>query len=175
MIAIISSTNRLGSNTLKLSKWILQEFNKQGEQAVQIVDLCDLPENVAFGALYENAGKNNQFNALAENFVKADKFVFVIPEYNGSFPGILKLTIDGFPYPNPVKGKKAGLIGLGSGLMGGALAQSNFSDILNYVGCSTLGLKPRIPEVEKRFNGVEVLEEGTESVLKEFVTQMINF
>lgn len=175
MIAIISSTNRQGSNTLKLSHWVLKELHNQGEESVEIVDLCDLPETVAFSALYDNAGKNEEFNKIAEVFKKADKFIFVIPEYNGSFPGILKLTVDGFSYPNPMKSKKAGMIGLGSGLMGGALAQSNFSDILNYVGCSTLGLKPRLPEVEKRFDGKEILEEGTEKVLKEFVNQMINF
>ena len=175
MIAVISSTNRKGSNTLKLSNWIVKEFAAQGVSDVELVDLCDLPENVAFGALYENAGKNEQFNAIANRFSEADKFVFVIPEYNGSFPGILKLTVDGFSYPNPMKDKKAGLIGLGSGLMGAALAQSNFSDILNYVGCSTLGLKPRLPQVEKRFDGTNIVEEATEKVLKEFVSKMINF
>ena len=69
-------------------------LNTKGETS-QIVDLVDLPGDFVANALYENNGKNADFNALREKVQSSDKLVFVVPEYNGSFPGILKTFIDG--------------------------------------------------------------------------------
>jgi NAD(P)H-dependent FMN reductase len=84
--------------------------------------------------------------------VNSDKFVFVVPEYNGSFPGVLKAFIDGLDYPNPFKNKKCALVGLSSGVQGGALALSHLTDILNYLGMHVLALKVRMPGIERIFS-----------------------
>ena len=65
-----------------------------------ILDLRDLPEDFLVSSLYENAGKNESFNPLRTSMKDSEKFVFIVPEYNGSFPGVLKAFIDGLKFPD---------------------------------------------------------------------------
>ena len=37
---------------------------------------------------------------------QSEKFVFIVPEYNGSFPGVLKTFIDGLAFPDTFEQKK---------------------------------------------------------------------
>ena len=91
-IVVISSTNRPNSNTLKVSK-VYEDILKSKNVDVKILDLAILPENVAFGEVF---GKRSEgYTQLLDKYVvNAKKFIFVVPEYNGSFPGILKIFID---------------------------------------------------------------------------------
>lgn len=107
----------------------------------------ELPEDFAFSALYENTGKNEAFNAFLQRLNEGDKIVFVIPEYNNSFPGVLKTFFDGLPYPSPFAGKWAALVGVSTGVQGASLALSHLTDILNYLGMNVLASKPRLAQI----------------------------
>ncbi|MEQ9230778.1 MAG: NAD(P)H-dependent oxidoreductase, partial [Cyclobacteriaceae bacterium] len=80
-----------------------------------IIDLVDLPDDFIASALYKKAGTNGTFNPIRQKMLDAEKYVFFVPEYNGSFPGILKTFIDGLKYPQTFKGKKCALVGISSG------------------------------------------------------------
>ena len=122
---------------------ILEAFG----QKVEIVDLQRLPEDFIYSALYENVGKNKEFNAFREVMNKAEKMVYIIPEYNGSFPGVLKLFIDGLDRAMALTDKKSALLGISAGDQGAGLALSHFTDILNYCGTHVLGYRLRIPKI----------------------------
>lgn len=79
---------------------------------------------------------------------ESKKYVFIVPEYNGSFPGVLKAFIDGLEYPGTFKNKKAALVGVSSGVQGAGLALSHLTDILNYCGTHVLALKPKLSRIE---------------------------
>ena len=79
---------------------------------------------------------------------QCEKFVFITPEYNGSFPGVLKAFIDGMRFPGTFEGKKCALVGISAGTQGGALAMSHLTDIFNYLGMTVLANKPRLPLLE---------------------------
>jgi NAD(P)H-dependent FMN reductase len=78
---------------------------------------------------------------------RAEKLVFVIPEYNGSFPGVLKVFIDGLDRAKALTDKKSVLVGISAGDQGAGLALSHFTDILNYCGTHVLGYRLRIPKI----------------------------
>lgn len=102
MITLVSGTNRPVSNTkaiIDLYASMLQEHNEE----YQILDLAELPADFTVSALYDNTGKNEKFNQLSQMITTSDKFVFVVPEYNSSFPGVLKAFIDGLSYPYTFK------------------------------------------------------------------------
>ena len=84
MICIVSGTNRQDSNTLKVALRYMDMLEAQGAE-VQLIDLAQLPENIAFAELYgeRTAQYQEEFILKVE---KALKFVFVLPEYNGGFP-----------------------------------------------------------------------------------------
>lgn len=150
MITIISSTNRQNSKSILVSNYYLNLFKSLGEEA-QIIDLRNLPHDFAFSALYELSGKNEAFNVFRKMMEESDKFLFVIPEYNGSFPGILKTFIDGQKFPDSIRYKKAALTGISSGTQGSALSMSHFGDVLVYLGCNVLSIKPRVINIETAF------------------------
>lgn len=148
MITILSGTNRPDALSYKLALFYQQKLSDKGLSA-EILDLDELPEDFIVSAMYENRGKNEVFNRFVTAIEKAEKVVLVVPEYNGSFPGILKTFIDGMPYPNPLKDKKIALVGLSSGNQGALLALSHLTDILHYLGAYVLPLKVRLPFVNK--------------------------
>ncbi len=98
MITIISGTNRPQSVTKVISLYYQEILASLGAQS-QVLDLHDLPPDFTYTALYGNSGKNTRFNQFREMVEASQKFVFVVPEYNNSFPGVLKAFIDGLKYP----------------------------------------------------------------------------
>ena len=136
-VVIIAGTNREDSLSSEMSV-LYQGLLKNHGIHSEIIDLRDLPEDFAFSALYKNSGKNSEFNPFRDIMAEADKFVFIVPEYNGGFPGVLKTFIDGLKFPETFTNKKCALVGISSGVQGAGLALSHLTDILNY--CESLRL-----------------------------------
>jgi len=131
MITVISSTNRAGSNTLKVAELYMQLLEKQGVKA-KLFSFEQLPKDIAFSEVFSKRTENFQ-QLLDEFIVPAQKLIFVAPEYNGSFPGILKVFLDAV-HPDTNRGKKAGLIGVSSGRAGNLRGMDHLADILHYLG-----------------------------------------
>src|SRR5690554_3821137 len=90
-IAIISGTDRPNSYALRVATYITDQFLANGTDAV-LVDLQNFPTaDVAGGRYGEDIPSIEAFN---KEVLESDAMLFVVPEYNGSFPGILKLFID---------------------------------------------------------------------------------
>jgi len=175
MIVIISSTNRKDSVTSKLSGIYLKEVAELGEKA-ELVDLCNLPDDYLVSALYDQSGKNKDFKSTRELMRKAEKFVFIIPEYNGSFPGVLKAFIDGLAFPDTFTDKKCALVGLSSGQQGAGMALSHLTDILNYCGTHVLAYKPKLSNIDDNMDMTEkVLSDRYLTFIKKQAEQFINF
>lgn len=150
MITIISATNRPKALTKSFSLYYQSLLNEKKIDS-QILDLSLLPQDFAFSALYQNAGKNAQFNEFQKVIDQYEKFVFIVPEYNGSFPGVVKTFIDGLRYPDSFQSKKIALIGLSAGVQGGALALSHLTDIFHYLNAEVLGLKVKLSQINQYF------------------------
>ena len=174
MICVIACTNRPNSYSLKISEYYIELLKKEGV-ACTLIDLNKLPESYLFSALYHNQGKDELFNSIKKTIAEAEKFVFVVPEYNGSFPGVLKAFIDGLDYPASFKNKKSALIGISSGVMGGSLALSHLTDILNYLGMHVLASKPRITRVEKTFVDGEINDAIVKDLISIQVKDLLRF
>lgn len=147
MVLIISGTNRNNSKSRVIADLYAQILNDQGVDN-EVLDLNILPKDFIFSALYENALTHPEFNKIQEKVDQADKIVFIISEYNGSFPGALKAFIDGLRYPDTLTGKKGALVGFSSNAQGAALALSHMTDILHHLGMVVLPDKPKIPFIE---------------------------
>lgn len=174
MISVIACTNRPNSNSSKIARYYIKLLEDQGVVAT-LIDLNEMPESYLFSALYHNQGKDVIFNTIKAKIAASEKFVFVVPEYNGSFPGVLKAFIDGLDYPASFKNKKGALLGLSSGVMGGSLALSHLTDILNYLGMHVLASKPRITRVEKTFIDGEINDPFLKDLILLQVKELLNF
>jgi chromate reductase len=129
-VVILSCTNRSNSNTLKVSR-IYETILKEKNADVKLFDLCDLPENIAFAETFGR--RSEEFSRLIRDYVTStSKFIFVIPEYNGSFPGILKTFIDS-THPREWANKDACLVGVSDGRAGNLRGMEHLTGILNYL------------------------------------------
>ena len=106
--------------------------------ALEDVRIDDLP-------LYNqdhDATPSEQAKRLKSHISGAQGVLFVTPEYNRSFPGVLKNAIDhaSRPYGQSAwAGKPAGVIGASGGAIGTALAQQHLRNVLAYLDMPTLG------------------------------------
>jgi chromate reductase, NAD(P)H dehydrogenase (quinone) len=106
MITIIAGTNRPQSNTLKLAHYYHNALDQRGISS-EVISLTELPAEFIVSDLY---GKRSEmFKPIQEKISAGTKFLFIVPEYNGGFPGILKTFIDGCTFPDSFYGKKSGI------------------------------------------------------------------
>ena len=174
MITIISGTNRKNSISKQVAlqyQGILKDLNTDST----IVDLENLPADFIASALYEKQGTNVDFNPIREHMKVAQKFVFIVPEYNGSFPGILKTFLDALEFPGTLKGKKCAIVGLSAGIQGGAMAMSHLTDIFNYLGMHVLANKPKLIRINGLMENGKVADESYLKRLKTQAQDIINF
>ena len=158
MITIIVGTNRKESVSQHIAIQYGEILKEQGMESV-IFNLHDLPHDFIKSALYENVGRNEQFNRVRSLMNESSKFVFVIPEYNGSFPGVLKAFIDGLDRSKALTDKKSALVGISSGDQGAGIALSHFTDILNYCGTNVLAYRLRIPKISDTMTDNRITDE----------------
>ena len=171
---IISGTNRLEALSPTIANAYANLVREEGLEA-DVIDLRELPVDYISTALYGNAGKNEEFNILRNKMRDADKFVFIVPEYNGSFPGVLKAFIDGLDFPETFTGKKAALVGVSAGMLGSSHAMSHLTDILNYCGTHVLARKPRLTGISKYLTDSILTNESYVGQLQKQIKELINF
>ncbi len=149
MITIVSGTNRPNSYTLKVARYYLKTLQEKGQDA-SIFDLRDLPAKIIQTDLY---GKRSAaFLPIQELVTATSKFLFIIPEYNGSFPGVLKTFIDACDFPDSFYNKKAALTGISSGKYGNIRGIDHFSGICSYLHLNVLPLRLHIPAIKTEFD-----------------------
>ncbi|WP_192821355.1 NADPH-dependent FMN reductase [Rufibacter sp. LB8] len=174
MILIISGTNRPNSITLQVAQIYQQTLQAHGQES-EILDLQELPLDFASPALYKSELFSQEFMALRTRVAQAAKIVFIVPEYNCSFPGVLKAFIDGLEYPAALKGKKGALVGLSTGSQGGNIALSHLTDVLHYCGLHVLAQKPRYPFIHKHLQDGQFTNALYQQLLQEQVDALIGF
>lgn len=174
MITIISGTNRKNAVSKKVAlqyQQLLQEYEVESN----IIDLALLPPDFLETALYENQGKNEGFNKLSDLMKLTEKYVFIVPEYNGSFPGILKAFLDGLEFPGTLKGKKCAMVGISAGVQGAALAMSHLTDIFNYLGMHVFAGKPKLMRIGDTLVNGKVEDDSYIKRLREQAEQFLEF
>ncbi|MFD1771789.1 NADPH-dependent FMN reductase [Sphingobacterium suaedae] len=169
MNLIISGTNRTNSNSLKIATYYQQELLRKGDDSWQILPLSDLPETIIGTDLY---GKRSPlFEPIQRLVSAAQKFIFIIPEYNGSFPGVLKVFIDACAFPASFYHKKAVLVGLSSGKYGNIRGVDHFTGVCNYLRMHVLPLKIHIPSIQEELDAAGRL---TDLLTIKFINEQID-
>jgi len=123
MITIIAGTNRNDSMTLRIAQ-VYHGLLSAHTDDVHLFSLQGV--NV-----WERSGELTAVEA--RYLVPAEKFVFIMPEYNGSFPGILKLMMDNSDIRHCWWYKKAMLVGISDGRAGNLRGLDHMTNILNYL------------------------------------------
>jgi chromate reductase, NAD(P)H dehydrogenase (quinone) len=173
MITIISSTNRPGSSTLKVSKYYQSLLSDRHVEAA-LLSLSQLPPNMLETDLY---GKRSaEFEPIQDIVTKTDKFIFIIPEYNGSFPGVLKVFMDACSFPESFYEKKAALVGISSGKYGNIRGIDHFTGVCHSLHLNVMSLKIHISSIHKELDADgKLYKEDTLRFVNEQVEKFILF
>ena len=115
-------------SSLSLAKLITAEYQALGHSTDQL-DMQLSPEFLIPTA-YQEAPP--AVKVLVDRFLASDGAVFVVPEYNGSYPGIVKLFIDMLPYPQGFDRRPCAFVGLSAGQFQALRAVEHLQGVAGY-------------------------------------------
>jgi chromate reductase, NAD(P)H dehydrogenase (quinone) len=152
-ILIISGTNRPGSNAMKVARVLMGHYQAQSVQ-VELFSLIDLPREVFDGSAY--ATKPPAMLAIQQRVLDAKGLHIVTPEYNGSFPGVLKYFIDMLKFPESFDRKPVAFTGE-AGMWGALRAVEQLQLIFGYRNAYVYPERVFIQNVKDKFDAEEKL------------------
>jgi NAD(P)H-dependent FMN reductase len=148
-ILIVSGTNRPGSNAARVAAILQSNYEKLGV-ASAVLSLVELPKEVFDGSAYAN--KPPGMVAIQDRVLDALGLHLVVPEYNGSFPGVLKYFIDMLKFPESFMDKPIAFVGEAAGVWGGLRAVEQLQMIFGYRNAYMLPDRVFIPGVATKFD-----------------------
>jgi chromate reductase len=154
-ILIISGTNRPGSNALRIAQILSGHYTRENIPH-EIFSLQDLPSETFNPDSY--AHKPPGVQALQQRILNALGLHIVTPEYNGSFPGVLKYFIDMLKFPESFEGKPVAFVGEANGLWGGLRAVEQLQGIFGYRNAHIFPERVFIPAVKEKFDAEGTLD-----------------
>jgi chromate reductase, NAD(P)H dehydrogenase (quinone) len=171
-ISVICCTNRPNNLSSKVARWFAKHLEEQGG-IVNYFSLEDLPKCFPEGDLY--GARTKAFSDLVETHIsRFSKLVFVIPEYNASFPGVFKSFIDALPKETWSTSKIA-LIGTSTGRGGNARGIDHLTNILHYLGANVFGNKMLVSSMLQILDGDKLTDVRVDESLKIQAKQFIEY
>lgn len=135
-ILVVTGSARLDSVHRKLAVLAVQALHEAGTDAT-LADLRDFPMPMYDGDLEAGHGMPANAHALKELARRHDGFAIASPEYNGSFPALLKNALDWISRPEPgehhlevFRGKVAAILSASPGPGGGRRGLSHLRELL---------------------------------------------
>lgn len=173
MITIIAATDRSHSYSNRLANILCKKLEDQNESC-QVLDLSTIRTAMLAEGSYGDPGPEMELMEQ-QYIIDPDRLVFVVPEYNGGFPGILKYFIDLCKQPS-FKGKKVCLLGIGAGRGGNLRGIEHLTGILHYLRCEVCSFKVYISAVQDFISEEgEVSDDFTDKLLDEQLADFMSF
>lgn len=108
--------------------------------------------------------------------IPARMFLFVMPEYNASFPGILKLMMDNSDIKKCWWHKKAALVGISDGRAGNLRGVEHMTAILHYMKVHVLYNKLLLSKVNEEIDkSGNIIKPETEKTIRQQVADILQF
>ncbi|AZP19761.1 NADPH-dependent FMN reductase [Streptomyces aquilus] len=170
-IGIILGSTRPGRRGDQIASWVLDVARAHGGADYELIDLADhrlgnLDEGLNPSLRQYEHPHTHAWSALIESF---DGFVFLVPEYNHSFPGALKNALD-YLY-REWNDKAAGIISYG-GRASGVRAAEALRLVLAELGVATVRAQPGVPLIPTFATGGFVAGDGLDTAVIDMLDQV---
>lgn len=173
MIEVISGTNRPASSTLKIANIIVDIYTELGAQA-QVLDLQAMPATIFDPEAYTQ--KPEGWSAFTDRVIDAKGLHVVTPEYNGSFPGVLKYFIDMLPFPASFEHRCVAFTGLAAGVWGGFRAVEQLQLVFGYRNAYVMPQRVWLPIISNRLDAQGKLTDKDDRIrLQDQAARFIDF
>lgn len=143
-IPVILGTTRKGRASSHVAGFVAEQLRKRPGVVTKLIDIASLPLPV------DDAGEAIKDPGFAAKMNAADALVIVSPEYNHSFPGLLKHVLDSClkEYIH----KPAGIVGVSAGPFGGSRVIESFLPVLRELGLVAIFTDVNFGSVHKIFD-----------------------
>src|SRR3989442_13316906 len=142
-IPVILGTSRKGRASVHAAKLLADLLNRRAGVNSDVIDIATLPLPV------DDAGEAIKQAAYSGAISAADGLVIVAPEYNHSFPGLLKHTLDSCL--SEYIHKAVGLVGVSAGSLAGIHGAPSLFPCMGPPGLATSFMAIKIGPVGHSF------------------------
>jgi NAD(P)H-dependent FMN reductase len=166
-LPVILGTTRQGRLSEHAARFVFEEVSKRPDVTTELIDIRNLRLSI------EDAGeaiKDAQFSATVS---RADGLILVVPEYNHSFPGLLKHVLDS--NLKEYIHKAAGVCGVSAGPFGGARMIQSLVPVLRELGLVTIFWDVYFGTAGKLFDSTtgNITDPSYTGRLKKFVDELV--
>ena len=173
LTTVVVGTHRPNSNALRVARYYLAQLHARGVEAA-LLELEQLPHDFLFSDYFGR--RSAAFAPFEQQMWASAQYVFVVPEYNGSFPGVLKAFIDAMK-PNEVfHGKRAALIGEATGRFGNVRGLDHLVGVLNYVRVDVMAFRAHLMRIDQMLDAQgQVTDPAAAKELEQHLQQFMRF
>lgn len=170
-IEIISGSPRQNSVTRRAALLLQKTLQKNTEHEVNIIDLSKWNLPLLQKVFVSVEQTPDEFKPLSEKIFKADAFILVTPEYNGSYSPALKNVLDHYPKQHH---KPFGIVTASTGTYGGMRAtQQMLLLVLALFGIPSPYMLV-VPFIDKKISiDGDLLDEGFTHNIHNFTTEFL--
>jgi NAD(P)H-dependent FMN reductase len=143
-IPVILGTNRKGRMSEHAARLVLGVLEQRAGVTTELIDVARVPLR------FDDAGEAVKDPGFSAAMRRADALAIVTPEYNHSFPGLLKHLLDSCleEYIH----KPAGIVAVSAGAFGGTRVIESFLPVLRELGLVTTFTDLNFGSVAKVFD-----------------------
>jgi NAD(P)H-dependent FMN reductase len=135
-ISIFLSSTMINSNGKRVFSWLKEALEGKGHN-VFCVDPLEYPDLQVFKERYDKSeGRLETLKKVSEELTNSDAIILLVAEYNHSFTGALKNSLDTFR--PEYRGKPFGIISYSTGGFGGVRAATQVRTIIPELGGITI-------------------------------------
>lgn len=156
-VLVFAGSTRADSMNKKLARAAAEALRARGFE-VTLADLHNYRMPLYDGDVEASTGLPANAQAFKELMRSADAFAIASPEYNGSFPAVVKNTIDWISRPQgsepplaALRGKKALLLSTSPGPGAGRRGLRHLRELLEMIGVSVIGPQVSVPSYGEAF------------------------
>ena len=148
-ILILAGSVRKNRKSINVCLYLENQLSNLGIQ-VDLLDMTENPLPVFDDFVEENPDVMKITEQISMRLENADAMILVTPEYNGSFSGVLKNTLDYF-WAEFAR-KPIGIAAVSAGRMGGINASTQLQHVILSLRAYPLPIKLLVPDVENTFD-----------------------
>jgi NAD(P)H-dependent FMN reductase len=165
-IPVVLGTVRQGRASEHAAHLFAELLNRRAGVISRVIDISTVPMPV------DDAGEAIKDPSFARAMTEADGLVIVTPEYNHSFPGLLKHVLDSCL--SEYIHKAVGVVGVSAGPFAGARVIQNLLPVMREIGLSTIFWDVNIGSVAKVFSeDGRLLDEAVVRRSDRFIKELI--
>jgi NAD(P)H-dependent FMN reductase len=125
-LPVVLGTSRQGRLSEPAARFVFEEVSRRPDIETELIDI----RNIRFSI--DDAGEAIKDAKFSATVARADGLILVVPEYNHSFPGLLKHVLD--TNLKEYIHKAVGVCGVSAGPFGGARMIQNLLPVLRELG-----------------------------------------